>query len=110
MSEARVDVVLQELRDTAPLAPEALRERVRELREPAPTRRPSSRPALVAIPVIVRGLAVIGGLSNSSERTTNVRDSQVIFAPAGQIRGATTESDELRSLAPSLTSKRLQQQ
>lgn len=108
MSEARFDMVLQELRDTAPRAPEGLRERVRELREPAPNRRPSLRPALIAIPVIVLGVAVIGGLIDSSERTAKVRDEQVRLA--AQSQGATTESDELRSLAPSLTSKRLQQQ
>ena len=110
MSEASFETVLQELRNTAPGAPEALRERVRELREPAPKRRLRLRPALVAIPVIVLGIAVIGGLIDSSER----RSTPVRFSPAlprAQSHGATTEADELRSLAPGLTSKsRLQQQ
>lgn len=111
MPEASFDLVLQELRDTAPGAPEALRERVRELREPAPKRRLRLRPALVAIPVIVLGIAVIGGLIDSSER----RSTPVRFSPAlplrAQSQGATTEADELRALAPGLTSKsRLQQQ
>jgi hypothetical protein len=103
-------MVLQELRDTAPGAPEALRERVRELGEPAPKRRLRLRPALVAIPLIVLGIAVIGGLIDSSER----RSTPVLFKPAlppAQSQGATTEADELRALAPGLTSKsRLQQQ
>ena len=110
MSEASFETVLQELRNTAPGAPEALRERVRELREPAPKRRLRLRPALVAIPVIVLGIAVIGGLIDSSER----RSTPVRFSPAlprAQSQGATTEADELRALAPGLTSKsRLQQQ
>jgi Domain of unknown function (DUF4349) len=110
MSEASFDMVLQELRDTAPLAPEALRERVRALREPAPKRRLRVRPALVAIPIVVIGVALIGALIDSSER----RPTPVgLFKPAFptlRSQGATTESDELRAL-PGLTSKsRLQQQ
>ena len=109
MSEASFEMALQELRDTAPLAPEALRERVRTLREPAPKRRLRLRPALVAIPIVVIGLALIGALIDSSER----RPTPVAFKPTlprAQSQ-ATTEADELRALAPAFTSKsRLQQQ
>ena len=111
MSEASFDMVLQELRDTAPAAPEALRERVRGLREPAPKRRLRLRPALVAIPIAVIGVALIGALIDSSERGPTPVGRIKAATDVLQSRGATTESDELRALAPSLTSKsRLQQQ
>jgi Domain of unknown function (DUF4349) len=107
MSEASFDMVLQELRDTAPVAPEALRERVRALREPAPKRRLRFRPALVAIPIVVIGVALIGSLIDSSERRPVGRFKEAATPLRSQ--GATTESDELR--APGLTSRsRLQQQ
>jgi Domain of unknown function (DUF4349) len=107
MSEASFDMVLQELRDTAPVAPEALRERVRALREPAPKRRLRFRPALVAIPIVVIGVALIGSLIDTSERRP-VGRFKVAATPL-RSQGATTESDELR--APGLTSRsRLQQQ
>jgi hypothetical protein len=110
MSEARFDMVLRELRDTAPRAPEVLRERLRALGEPAPRRRLRFRPALVAIPIVVIGVALIGALIDSSERTTPVGRFKAAATPL-RSQGATTESDELRALAPSLTSKsRLQQQ
>ena len=124
MFEARFDMVLQELRDTAPLAPEALRERVRNLREPVPKRRLSFRPALVAIPIVVVGVALIGALIDSSERKPTPVGKFKAAAPALRSPGGATESGELPNpalqtqlfratgdLAPSLTAKsRLQQQ
>jgi len=111
MSGTSFDMVLQELRDTAPGAPEALRERVWELREPAPKRRLRLRPALVAIPIAVIGVALIGALIDSSERRPTPVGRFKAAATPMRSQGATTESDELRALAPGLTSKsRLQQQ
>jgi len=111
MPEASFDIVLQELRDTAPAAPGALRERVRALREPAPKRRLRFRPALVAIPIAVIGVALIGALIDSSERRPTPVGRFKAAADVLRSRGATTESDELRALAPGFTSKsRLQQQ
>ena len=48
MSEARDKPMVTELREAAPAAPDSLRERVRELREPQPGRAWRLRPALVA--------------------------------------------------------------
>ncbi len=114
MSEARFDMVLQKLRDTAPGAPAALRERVRELREPAPKRRLRLRPALVAIPIVVIGVALIGALIDSSEPRPTPEARFKLAAEPLRSQGATTQSDELRArelIAPGLTSKsRLQQQ
>lgn len=114
MSEARFDMVLQKLRDTSPGAPAALRERVRELREPAPKRRLRLRPALVAIPIVVIGVALIGALIDSSEPRPTPEARFKLAAEPLRSQGATTQSDELRArelIAPGLTSKsRLQQQ
>ena len=114
MSEARFETVLEELRDTAPRAPEVLRERVRALREHAPRRRLSFRPALVVIPVVVIGVAVIGALIDSSEPRPTPEARFKLAAEPLRSQGATTQSDELRArelIAPGLTSKsRLQQQ
>jgi Domain of unknown function (DUF4349) len=111
MSEASFDMVLQELRDTAPLAPEALRERVRALREPAPKRRLRLRPALAAIPIVVIGVALIGALIDSSERRPTPVGAFKAALPPARSQGATTESGELSALPPGLNSKsRLQQQ
>ena len=73
MSEASFDMVLQELRDTAPPAPERLRERVSAMPTAPPRRSLRLRPALataVALAVAVGlGAAVIGGFSGSESRT-----------------------------------------
>jgi Domain of unknown function (DUF4349) len=131
MSEASFDMVLQELRDTAPRAPEGLRERIAAF--PAAQARRSIRPrpalaAAIALAIAVGlGAAVIGGVTgskspepvavgefrsarsqlNGSERNPTrelpgIRDQQRAYAP-GAPGGVT--------LAPSLTAKsRLQQQ
>lgn len=110
MSEASFDMVLHELRDAAPGAPEDLRERVRALREPAPKRRLRLRPALVAIPIVVIGVALIGALIDSSERRPTPVGRFKLAAESLRSQGATPELEKLSAL-PSLTSKsRLQQQ
>jgi hypothetical protein len=77
MSEPRIDEIVRELRETAPPAPEHLRERVRALPEPRPRRRMRIgwRPALAAAVAgsvaLALGAAALDGLtgdSGSSER------------------------------------------
>ena len=58
MSESRDDKIVTELRETAPAAPDSLRERVRTLREPQPGRAWRLRPALVAAVAIVVAVGV----------------------------------------------------
>src|SRR5437867_8826802 len=71
MSEPRIDAALQELRAAAPIAPDGLRERVRELAaRPAGRRigvrfRPALALAAALILAVGIGAAVIGGLTNS---------------------------------------------
>ena len=124
MSEARENVI-RELRETAPAAPEQLRERVRALREPQSRSLLRLRPALAAAIALTLavglGAAVIGGLSGES---TPDRTRALAQAPAGRDQGPTPSNggaaqkeyrsaleDQSTTLAPSLTSKsRLQQQ
>jgi hypothetical protein len=112
MSEASFDMVLQELRDTAPRAPERLRDLVRAMPAAPPRRSLRVRPALAlaaAIAVAVGlGAAVIGGVTSSSgqeaQRAIDLQERAP--APTGRDRAA----PELR-LTPGLTAKsRLQQQ
>ena len=118
MSEASFDMVLQELRDTAPRAPESLRHRVGALPAAPPRRSFRLRPALaaaIAIAVAVGlGAAIIGGVTGSSEQQRAERLSpRAEFKVPGALTptGRDQGGQELRSLAPGLTSKmRLQQQ
>jgi hypothetical protein len=113
MSEASFDMVLEELRDTAPRAPERLRDRVRAMPAVPPRRALRLRPALAAAIAIALavglGAGIIGGVTGSSEQ-----EAQRRFAPALELAPAPTVGDqggqELK-LAPGLTAKsRLQQQ
>jgi hypothetical protein len=113
MSEASFDMVLEELRDTAPRAPELLRDRVRAMPAVPPRRALRLRPALAAAIAIALavglGAGIIGGVTGSSEQ-----EAQRRFAPALELAPAPTVGDqggqELK-LAPGLTAKsRLQQQ
>src|SRR5512133_554485 len=75
MSEASFERALRELRESAPPAPERLRELVQTL-PTAKQRRPVRfRPALVAVAAIAiavgLGAAAIGGLTNSRKRETS---------------------------------------
>jgi hypothetical protein len=125
MSEASFDLVLQELRNTAPSAPERLRERVAALPAAQSRRSLRLRPALVvaiALAIAVGlGAEIIGG-NRSEPKQTAAR-----FAPELPVQRAPalipdpstpgyqykTESDLLRKLpiAPTLgSSSRLQRQ
>lgn len=77
MSETRFDRALQELRDTAPPAPERLRDRVGALKAAQPRRSVRLRPALaVAIALVLSvglGAALIGGLTGSEQNETAAR-------------------------------------
>jgi Domain of unknown function (DUF4349) len=130
MFEASFDMVLQELRGTAPHAPERLRERVAALPVAQARRSIRFRPALAAaisLAIAVGlGAAVIGGVTGSESRD---RASDARFDPGFRAalppqtnsseRNPTTELPGVRALratggvtlAPSLTAKsRLQQQ
>lgn len=94
MSEAKFGSVMRELREAAPPAPEALRERVRDLRAPDVRRVVRLRPALVAAVAIAiavgLGAAAVGGLFGASERSdqTAFRE-RVIELPGVRVqRGA----------------------
>ena len=112
MPETSFDIALQELRDTAPRAPERLRDSVHAMPAPQPRRSLRLRPALaaaIAIAVAVGlGAAVIGGVTGSSgQEAQRARDLQE-RAPVPT--GGALVAPELR-LTPGLTAKsRLQQQ
>jgi hypothetical protein len=115
MSEASFDMVLQELRDTAPVAPDHLRTRVRELPEPTPRRRFGRRSALAAIAAAIVGVAIIGGLLTDSSGREPSLAAESLKLPQARARalggGTSTDSSGQRALAPTLTAKsRLQQQ
>jgi hypothetical protein len=116
MSEARFDNVLQQLRDTAPTAPERLRNLVAALPEARQRRslrlRPVLSAAIVTVLVVGLGAALIGGLDDA---TVNQGGNRANFFGAPE--GATTSKKRARALdsgqrfAPTLTAKsRLQQQ
>jgi hypothetical protein len=105
-------MVLQELRDTAPRAPERLRDLVRAMPAAAPRRSLRVRPALAlaaAIAVAVGlGAAVIGGVTGSSGQ--EAQRARVLQERAPARTGGDLAAPELR-LTPGLTAKsRLQQQ
>jgi hypothetical protein len=128
MSEASFDTVLQELRDTAPRAPERLREHIAALPVAQARRSIRLRPALaeaIALAIAVGlGAAVIGGVTGSdSSGPTPVGRFKLASSELKSPRRSTTELPGARdqgrawqaeggtALAPSLTAKsRLQQQ
>ena len=129
MSEARENF-MRELRQTAPAAPEQLRERVRALPEqhmrPTFRLRPALALAMAMTLAVALGAAVVGGLTGNEGRESiefrfkipEVRAGQESRAPgpsaldsgSGKAFQPALPGDS-RTLAPSLTSKsRLQQQ
>ena len=128
MTEASFDVVLQELRDTAPSAPERLRDRVGALPAAESRRSPRLRPALaVAIALVLAvglGAAIIGGIKGSEPResaafkpappTGSARVREQRQGPATPGYRYKAQSDTARTpfeLAPTLgSSSRLQRQ
>jgi Domain of unknown function (DUF4349) len=115
MSEASFDMVLQELRDTAPRAPERLRDLVSALPARQPRRSARLRPALaaaIALAIAVGlGAAIIGGATEPSKNVARSETQALEAAPTTKPRGGAGDSGELRALAPGLTAKsRLQQQ
>jgi Domain of unknown function (DUF4349) len=112
MSDASFEMALQELRDTAPRAPERLRDLVHAMPAPQPRRSLRLRPALaaaIAIAVAVGlGAAVIGGVTGSSGQ--EAQRARVLQEQAPAPTGGALVAPELR-LMPGLTAKsRLQQQ
>jgi hypothetical protein len=117
MSEGSFDMVLQELRDTAPRAPERLKSLVNSLPEARPRRsvrlRPALSAAIVAMLAVGLGAALIGGLNDATKDMGNRAD--YAGAPEGSAR-----TRELRGVphaqraplfAPTFTARsRLQQQ
>jgi hypothetical protein len=121
MSEARFETVLQELRDTAPRAPERLRNLVSALPAAQPRRSLRLRPALsaaVGLAIAVGlGAAIIGGATGPTKNAADFDRARALRAnpsPTTKSReGAATDSGGLfrSALAPTLTAKsRLQQQ
>jgi Domain of unknown function (DUF4349) len=120
MSEARFDMVLQELRDSAPRAPEGLRDRVSALPALQQRRSLRLRPALaVAIALAISvalGAAVIGGFTGSSPKESGSASGEITFSGPARGRAVVPALPEesfrpAGDLAPSLTAKsRLQQQ
>jgi Domain of unknown function (DUF4349) len=97
MSEPRIDEIVRELRETAPPAPQHLRERVRALPEPAPRRRmrigwrPALAAAVAGAVALALGAAALDGLtgdSGGSERSAVQRDAPAAKAQAARDRGA----------------------
>jgi hypothetical protein len=127
MSEASFDMVLEELRATAPHAPERLRERVAALPAAQPRRSLRLRPALVlAIALALSvglGAAILGGITGS-EPNESVAKESLAFEPQptrsaraqqysrGGAWMAQSDTQKLpRELAPTLgSSSRLQRQ
>lgn len=119
MSEARFEMVLQELRDTAPRAPERLRNLVSALPATRPRRSLRLRPALSAAIVLMLavglGAALIGGLEDATQNRTDranyfgaPREAGTTEKRPGRVTG---DKGAALSSLPGLTAKsRLQQQ
>jgi len=103
MSEAKFESTLRELRETAPLAPERLRDRVRALPGPGARRSWRLRPALAAAVVIAVavgvGAAAIEGLKSS---TTSNQASPAAKAPGIRRLVPATEKKADRSFSGQL--------
>jgi Domain of unknown function (DUF4349) len=88
MSEPRIDEIVRELRETAPPAPENVRERIRALPEPAPRRRVriGFRPALAAAAAgavaLAVGAAALNGLTGGSGASEPRRQAAELRIPA----------------------------
>src|SRR5215218_1753760 len=106
MSEASFDTVLQQLRDTAPRAPERLQHLVRAMPVAPPPRTLRIRPALAAAATIAvaagLGAAIIGGFTGSSKQQAG---RTVVFEATGRAQAPSgTDQAEQGRFAPSLTS------
>jgi Domain of unknown function (DUF4349) len=115
MSEANFDMVLQELRDTAPRAPERLRTLVNALPAAQPRRSLRMRPALsaaIALAVAVGlGAAIIGGATgpqptkNEFAAAESARRAPSVGLPGVQKNRRAWDATGGTTLAPSLTAK-----
>lgn len=98
MSEAKFESILRELRETAPLAPERLRDRVRALPEPGARRSWRLRPALaaaVAIAVAVGiGAAAIGGLTGGRHQPQSLTSQRAPGMQRGLHQNPATPAPE----------------
>jgi hypothetical protein len=120
MSEARLEHVMQELREAARPAPDSLKQTVAALREPSRRQRVRLRPALVlAVGIAIAvglGAAALGGLTGSAEK--NVEARRLVInqdrASAGpQVAGEASRApmpSSAHTLAPTLKSPRRLQQ
>jgi hypothetical protein len=114
MSEARFETVLQELRDTAPPAPERLRNLVSGLPAAQRSRRSFRlRPALsaaIGLAIAVGlGAAIIGGATGPTEPVTPVELRAALKQEGARAlsprAGTGATSDELRALPPGFRMK-----
>jgi Domain of unknown function (DUF4349) len=114
MSEASFEMVLNELREAAPRAPERLREQVRAL-QPARSRiRPWLRPSLVAAVIVTVVVGALAALVSGPHDTRRERGGLAAesFRPAIPAHQAKTDRAAPNAFgAPTLTAKsRLQRQ
>jgi uncharacterized protein DUF4349 len=113
MSEPRIDEIVRELRETAPRAPQNVRERIRALPEPAPRRtfRLGFRPALVgaAAAAVLLGIggAALNGLTDGSSTSSAPKPAR-----GEVVGGSRRDSGTLKAylgrraeLAPSLSTR-----
>ncbi len=110
MSEASFEMVLNELREAAPPAPDRLREQVRGLR-PAQSRiRPWLRPALLAAIIVTVVVGALAALVSGPDDARREQSSARAFVPQAT---STNQSERVPGAfaAPTLTAKsRLQKQ
>jgi hypothetical protein len=98
MSEPRIDEIVRELRETAPPAPQNVRERIRALPEPASRRsfrigfRPALAGAAAAAVLLGVGAAAIDSLTDGSDVRTEPVALQVKAPTGSQSRTGTATS------------------
>jgi hypothetical protein len=111
MSEPSFEMVLNELREAAPPAPDRLREQVRAL-QPAQSRiRPWLRPVALAAVIVTVAIGALAALISGSNNTR--REQSVVQSLAGQKPAHKGQTDRMPGAvgAPTLTAKsRLQRQ
>ena len=111
MSEASFETVLSELRETAPRAPERLRDQVRALRPRERRFTPRLRPAVAAAIVIAVAVAIGAALINAPKSSRKGQDSAQAVKGFSPQAGRALGRAPVATGAPKLTAEsRLQKQ